>query len=204
MASGGGNPGQGWAGQEQWGRPKGCQDIDQVPAKKAAALGRLQFGLKPGALSREVEAAPPSRAEHAITLGQGRLCDSVCRYPGLIASTSQGKPVTLSQVLPCGLGVGGGVIQLQGETPGDQHQGDWGPAGREHPSFFSFPSLTSWFPFHTSPSLPVLPGSQVTSQNPPCCLVPGGLKRTHKLGNKEKGGQLGSQEQRKKKIWMEI
>ena len=65
-------------------------------------------------------------------------------------------------------------------------------------------SLASWFPFHTSSNLPVLPGFQVTSQNPLCCLVPGGLKRTHKLGNKEKNGQPGSQEQRKKKIWMEI
>ena len=45
MASGGGNPGQGRAGQGQWGRPKGCQDIDHVPAKKAAAQGRLQAGL---------------------------------------------------------------------------------------------------------------------------------------------------------------
>ena len=99
---------------------------------------------------------------------------------------------------------GGGLIQLQGETPGDHHQEDWGPAGREHSSLFSFPSLASWFPFHTSSNLPVLPGFQVTGQNPLCCLVPGGLKRTHKLGNKEKNGQPGSQEQRKKKIWMEI
>ena len=119
-----------------------------------------------------------------------------------MASTSQGKPATLpSAAMRSG---GGGLIQLQGETPGDQHQEDWGPAGREHPSLFPFPSLASWFPLQASPSLPVLPGSQVTSQNPLCCLVPGGLKPTHTLGNKEKGGQLGNQEQRKKKTWMEI
>lgn len=120
-----------------------------------------RIGLKPGALSRETEAAiPECRAYCYLRVGKG--CVTLC-------AVSQGpwpahpKPGQLHSPICCPAvwGPQGTSVRRAGDQQGES-------TSASSPSPLWLPSFP-FTPLHASPSPPVLPGLQITGRNSLCC-----------------------------------